>query len=143
MTERRHSQYSIEKRDQARALRRAFTDAEDKLWRWLRDREVVQTKWRRQHPLGPFILDFYCHERRLAVEVDGGQHYEPEGIAKDKRRTAYIEARGIRVLRFNNLDVLQNMDGVMFVVLQVLTKPSPNPLPEGEGFPPAARSTDC
>jgi very-short-patch-repair endonuclease len=127
------SRYGTSKRDQARALRRNATDAEDALWRWLRDRSVTKTKFRRQHPIGPYIVDFYYHEQRLAVEVDGGQHAEPDVAARDERRTAYIEAAGVRVLRFNNLDVLQNVDGVMAAILDALSGPSPNPLPEGEG----------
>ncbi|HLF78635.1 MAG TPA: endonuclease domain-containing protein [Dehalococcoidia bacterium] len=130
----RRPMYDTVKRDQARALRRSFTDAEDKLWRWLRDREVVKTKFRRQHPVGSFILDFYCHEHRLAIEVDGGQHYEPDGLKRDDRRTVYVEAAGIKVMRFNNLDVLQNMDGVMSVILEALSRPHPTLSHSGEGL---------
>jgi very-short-patch-repair endonuclease len=140
MTQRR-PMYGTVKRDQARVLRRNLTDAEDKLWRWLRDREVTKTKFRRQHPLGPFILDFYCHEHRLAIEVDGGQHNEAKGMKDDRRRTTYIEANGIKVMRFNNLDVLQNIDGVMSVILQALESPHPTLSRVGEGFTSSAVGT--
>jgi very-short-patch-repair endonuclease len=129
----RRAQYSRKSRDRAREQRRDPTDAEDGLWRFLRDRSVVHAKFRRQHPFGPFILDFYCHERRLAVEVDGGQHLEPAAGEYDRRRTDYLRGLGIRVLRFNNVEVLTETESVMQVILEALEKPSPNPLPEGEG----------
>jgi very-short-patch-repair endonuclease len=129
----RKAQYSLKSRDRARDLRRNLTDAEDALWRFLRDRTMVGTKFRRQHPVGTFILDFYCHEHRLAVEVDGGQHLEAAAAEYDRRRTAYLQSLGIRVLRFNNLEVLAETESVMQVILDAVATPSPNPLPEGEG----------
>ena len=90
----------------ARALRRGQTDAEGVLWQLLR-RRGMGVKFRRQHPSAPFVLDFYCHELRLAVEVDGGQHAAQTGRTSDARRTAILKARGIHVLRFANLEVLQ------------------------------------
>ena len=90
----------------ARALRRGHTDAEGVLWQLVR-RRGMGVKFRRQHPIAPFVLDFYCHELRLAVEVDGGQHAAQTGRASDARRTASLKARGIHVLRFSNLEVLR------------------------------------
>lgn len=95
----------------ARTLRRGQTGAEEVLWQLVR-RRGMGVKFRRQHPLAPFVLDFYCHELRLAVEVDGGQHAAQTGRASDARRTAALEARGIRVLRFSNLEVLQETTAV-------------------------------
>ncbi|HEX7599855.1 MAG TPA: endonuclease domain-containing protein, partial [Polyangia bacterium] len=86
-----------------RALRGRATDAERLLWRLLRMRQFLGLKFRRQHPLGRYIVDFYCAERRLAVELDGGQHFTVEGQAYDRRRTAYLAALGIRVVRFTSV----------------------------------------
>jgi very-short-patch-repair endonuclease len=119
-----------------RTLRHQITDAERALWRRLRDRQLGGAKFRRQHEFGPYVLDFYCQERCLVVEVDGGQHYEPEQAARDERRTVYLASQGLRVLRFSNLDVLRNLEGVLGVVWGAVvgeTGPHPNPLPEGEG----------
>jgi very-short-patch-repair endonuclease len=80
----------------ARKLRRNSTDAEARLWHILRDRGIG-AKFRRQFPFGPYILDFYCLERRLVIEVDGSQHYEADGLAKDAERTALLEKSGLRM----------------------------------------------
>jgi type I restriction enzyme M protein len=96
-----------------RALRGRATEAERLLWRLLRSRQFLDLKFRRQHPIGPYIVDFYCAHRRLAVELDGGQHFTLEGQAYDRRRTAYLARRGIRVLRFTNRELFENTDGVL------------------------------
>jgi very-short-patch-repair endonuclease len=79
-----------------RALRGRATDAERLLWRLLRTRQFAGLKFRRQHPVGPYIVDLYCADRRLAVELDGGQHFTVEGLSNDGRRIEYLAARGIR-----------------------------------------------
>ena len=100
----------------ARRLRRDETDAERAIWRLLRNRQFSNAKFRRQHPIGPCFVDFYCHERRLVIEIDGGQH-SPE---RDQKRTAYLEGRGLTVLRFWNNDVLKNVEGVWEVISSAL-----------------------
>ena len=95
----------------ARALRRGQTDAEGVLWQLVR-RRGMGVKFRRQHPIAPFVLDFYCHELCLAVEVDGGQHAAQTERARDARRSAALKARGIDVLRFSNLEVLRETSAV-------------------------------
>src|SRR5438067_10328009 len=80
-----------------RSLRREETDAERLLWRLLRDRQVAGVKFRRQHQFGPFILDCFSPEHRLAVEVDGGQHFSDDGVARDESRTAWLSRAGMRV----------------------------------------------
>jgi very-short-patch-repair endonuclease len=90
----------------ARTLRQESTDAEALMWQFLRDRQIAGCKFRRQHPLEPYVLDFYCHELKLAVEVDGGQHNEPAGRAHDARRESFLVKNGIRTLRFWNNQVL-------------------------------------
>ena len=104
----------------ARTLRTSATDAERSLWRLLRSRQVAGSKFRRQRPFGPYILDFYCIEKRLAVEADGGQHFTPEGREADARRTEYLEQRGVRVLRFTNREILTEEDGVLAAISQAL-----------------------
>ena len=89
-----------------RHLRQDATDAEIALWRLLRARELAGFKFRRQHSVGPYIVDFYCACRRLVVELDGGQHYTPEAQAYDERRTSFFTELGLRVIRFPNNVVL-------------------------------------
>ena len=114
--------------DHARALRRRSTDTERKLWRELRDRQIEACKFRRQHPIGPYIVDFVCIEKLLIVEADGGQHAEQ--INHDERRTAFLASQGYRVLRFWNNDVLNNMEGILETIrLALLESPSPYPSP--------------
>ena len=100
-----------------RALRGRATDAERLLWRLLRTRQFVGLKFRRQHPVGHYIVDFYCADRRLAVELDGGQHFTVEGQAYDRRRTAYLATRGVRVVRFTNSELFENTEGVLEMLL--------------------------
>ena len=99
-----------------RTLRRNATDAEALLWSRLRDRRLAGHKFRRQHPIGPYIADFACPDARLVIELDGGQH-SPE---TDAARTAYIEAQGYTVLRFWNNEALGNPGGVLETILQWL-----------------------
>ena len=104
----------------ARELRVNMTDAERRLWSALRDRRLQRFKFRRQHPLGPFIVDFACIEHRLIIEADGGQHADS---VEDVKRTAWLENRGWRVLRFWNNDILANTEGVQLAILEVLGDP--------------------
>jgi len=114
-------------------LRKNQTDAERKLWRRLRARELCGFKFRRQYPIAPYIVDFICVEKRLIVEIDGGQHATMTEI--DNTRTEFLNARGYRVLRFWNNEVLQQLDAVLAKILDSLTHPHPNPLPQaGEGI---------
>jgi len=94
-----------------------MTDAERRLWFLLRARQLNGHKFRRQHPVGSFVLDFACLEQKLAVEVDGGQHADSE---QDQRRTAWLEAQGWRVIRFWNNDVLSNPEGVAARLVEAL-----------------------
>ena len=98
------------------------TNAESALWRRLRDRRFAGCKFRRQHPIGPFIAGFACVELRLIIEVDGAQHVES---AYDERRTAWLEARGWRFVRFWNNDVRHNSGGVITVILAEIELPHP------------------
>ena len=95
-----------------RRLRKNATDAEQKLWSILRSRRMASLKFFRQYSVGPYILDFYCPERRLAIEVDGAQHADVYGQQHDAHRNRYLRELNIRVIRFWNNDVLQNIEGV-------------------------------
>ena len=95
-----------------RHLRRSATPAEQRLWRMLRRQQLGGRKFRRQHPVGPYVVDFYCAEERLAIELDGAVHDDPARRDADFRRQREIEATGIRVLRFENRAVLETPDVV-------------------------------
>lgn len=107
----------------SRQLRQSLTDAEKALWRRLRRRQLLDCKFRRQHPQRPYVLDFYCHEAALVVELDGDQHkVDARQVAWDKRRTAVLEARGLKVLRYSNRQVLLETDGVLADIRWVLVE---------------------
>jgi len=111
--------------ENARHLRRAATDAERRLWSALRDRRLEGYRYRRQYPIGRFIVDFACTQHRLIVEADGGQHADSE---PDRRRTANLEQEGWRVLRFWNNDVHSNLEAVLMMIVDALrADPSPRP----------------
>ncbi len=103
-------------------LRKKETFAEALLWRYLRNRQVENAKFRRQHNIGPFIADFYCSEDRLVIEVDGPPHYTPEKKIYDANRTAYINDQNIEVIRFSNGDVLGGLESVLEEIRHVLRR---------------------
>jgi very-short-patch-repair endonuclease len=118
----------------ARALRRDMTDAERKLWRVLRQRQVNGLKFRRQVPLGRYIADFVCYEVRLIVEIDGGQH--ENASPREAERTAFLQDEGYRVLRFWNNEVLANLAGVYDAIVGELSSANPTQtLPHRGGGP--------
>jgi very-short-patch-repair endonuclease len=95
----------------SRELRKNPTDAERKLWQHLRDKQLENFRFRRQRPIGNYIVDFICLEANLVVELDGGQHADQQQY--DLKRTAYLTAEGLKVLRYWNNDVMQNIEGVL------------------------------
>jgi very-short-patch-repair endonuclease len=109
-----HAPVPPDKRSFARSLRRAMTEAEAKLWHELRDRRLMNLKFRRQVPVPPYVADFLCADAMLIVEVDGGQH---GGSAADETRTAFLRSRGFRVLRFWNDEVLREMNSVCDTII--------------------------
>jgi len=120
-----------EMRDFAKNLRQLATDAEQRLWWQLRNRQLCSAKFRRQHPVPPYIVDFVCLEKKLVVEADGGQHIEQQTY--DEKRTAFLEAQGFRVLRFWNDEILTQTENVLDIIFRALNEtPHPNPLPKGE-----------
>ena len=102
---------------QARSLRRNSTDAEKRLWSRLRDRQVAGLKFRRQHPVENRIIDFFCVEIKLGIELDGGRHHSHFGQTGDLDREIELYEKGIRVLRFHNSAVFDNLDGVLNAII--------------------------
>jgi adenine-specific DNA-methyltransferase len=113
-------------------LRRQQTDVESKLWMRLRDRQLCGAKFRRQHPIGPCIVDFCCTDRGLVVELDGSQHAEQ--ATADQVRTRFLEANGYRVVRFWNHEVLEQMDAILEEIIRLLSDPHPSLSLKGRGF---------
>ena len=114
----------------ARKLRKSQTNAEERLWYFLRDRQLSKFKFRRQHPIGPYIADFCCLEKRLIVELDGGQHVKQQ--LQDQIRTQYLNHEGYQVIRFWDHDVLKKTNDVLKTIQVALENPLPSPLPERE-----------
>jgi very-short-patch-repair endonuclease len=96
-----------------------------KLWVKLRGLKAIGFHFRRQAPVGPYIVDFASHSARTVIEIDGGQHAMPEGIRSDKERDQFLQSRGFRVLRYWNSDVDHNLSGVMEDILNHLNTPTP------------------
>ena len=113
--------------DKARQLRKTQTDAERRLWQLLRNRSVAGCKFRRQHPVGPYICDFVCIDRQLVIEVDGGQHAIQ--IEKDEARTTYLESKGFTVMRFWNHEVLTETAAVLERIFNLISTDPPHPVP--------------
>jgi len=99
--------------ERARMLRKKMTKAEKTLWQHIRNRKLNRLKFRRQHPINIFIADFYCHEKKLVLEIDGGIHLNASQKQYDIGRTAELENFGIHVLRFSNEDILLNINSVL------------------------------
>jgi len=97
-----------------------MTEAEVKLWVHLQKKQIAGIQFFRQRPIGNYIVDFYAPDVKLVIEVDGGQHYENEGLEYDEIRDAYLKGHGLNVLRFSNLDVLQNINGVIERITEVI-----------------------
>jgi very-short-patch-repair endonuclease len=100
-----------------------MTDSEQALWGRLRGKQLKEIQFYRQRPIGNAIVDFYTPKAKLVVEIDGSQHFTPSNIKKDEIRSAELEKQGLRVLRFNNLQVLQEIDTVVETIFQALPEP--------------------
>ncbi len=99
-------------KNKRKELRKHLTPAEARLWDQLKNSQLG-FKFRRQHSVGYYILDFYCPSKMLAIELDGSPHDTEQGYAKDEKRTEYLQSKGIKVIRFENKDVMKNLEGVL------------------------------
>jgi len=113
----------------ARRLRKYSTDSEQRLWGYLRDKQMEGFKFRRQQPVGRYVADFVNLEKKIVVELDGGQHAIN---ARDKIRDEWFQAEGYKVLRFWDNQVFSNLEGVLEAIRNALLTPHPDPLPQGE-----------
>jgi very-short-patch-repair endonuclease len=112
-------------RSNARALRKNSTDAERTLWSELRDHRLNDAGFRRQVPIQNFVVDFTCHAAKLVIELGGGQHFSDQAEQADDARSAAIEARGFKVLRFSNHDVMTNRAGVLETIAAAVAERAP------------------
>jgi very-short-patch-repair endonuclease len=124
---------STKQRSRARSLRRDSTDAERTIWNAVGAHRIGGTSFRRQTPIGPYIVDFVCHDANLVIEIDGGQHFEPKHIKREARRDAFLSAKGYQVLRFNNHDVMTNRQGVLETIAAAVAHALSPPLPRKRG----------
>jgi very-short-patch-repair endonuclease len=104
--------------ERAKALRCNMTEAEKALWEKLRRRQIKGLKFHRQHPISKFIVDFYCHERSLVIEIDGEVHNNTEAVERDKGREYELQKLGLKVIRFNNQEVIGNIELVVKLIFQ-------------------------
>lgn len=104
----------------ARELRNKETETEQIIWSWLRAKQQDGFKFRRQELIGNYIVDFVCYNKRLIIEIDGGQHNEANNLEKDELRTKWLESQRFHVVRFWNNEVAENLDGVMVKILEAL-----------------------
>jgi very-short-patch-repair endonuclease len=130
---------STKQRERARSLRADSTNAERRIWAALRAHRMCGASFRRQTPIGPYIVDFVCHDLGLIIEIDGGQHFETEHMRRDARRDAFLSSKGYRVLRFNNHDVMTNRQGVLEAIAAVVADTPSPPLPRKRGREQTAR----
>ena len=110
--------YSETAKPLARELRKNQTDAEKLLWSRLRGKQILGVTFNRQKPIGRYIVDFYSFAAQLVIELDGSQHYEDDAVEYDLERTKVLESLGLKVLRFDNSQVFENLDGVVSVALK-------------------------
>ena len=118
-------------KEPARALRKGMTDAEQSLWAKVRRKQIHGLQFYRQKPLLSFVVDFYCPKAKLVIELDGSQHFEPDHQVKDQDRDVQLAELGLRVLRFDNRQVLKEMNAVMAVIwreVEAAVKIPPSPL---------------
>ena len=115
--------------DIKRRLRSNMTGPETRLWSALRARQLQGMKFRRQHGIGPYIVDFYCPERSLVIEVDGDSHADADQIVRDQLRDTYFQSLGLRVIRYFNDDIVKNLAGVLEDLGEKLTSGSTSPHP--------------
>jgi adenine-specific DNA-methyltransferase len=113
----------------ARNLRKRESWGEGLIWSWLRDQRFSNYKFRRQHPMGPYFLDFFCNEAKLNIEVDGFQHGMPDHLRIDAERDSFLESKGIKVLRFWSSQLKKDKEMIRNAIWRTLQERTPHPLP--------------
>ena len=123
MSEKIHNVKNL--KENRKKLRNNLTPAEAKLWSLLKNGQLENRKFRRQHSVGPYVLDFYCPSEKLCIELDGIVHFTEEGYEYDTARTEYLKTLNIRVMRFENKDVFENAEGVLEEIRRNFTSNRP------------------
>ncbi len=127
MTEQIHNIKNL--KENRKKLRNGLTPAEAKLWSLLKSSQLENRKFRRQHSVGPYVLDFYCPSEKLCIELDGAAHFTDGGYEYDMARTEYFEALHIRVMRFENKDIFENTEGVLEEIRKHFSSEQTTPAP--------------
>ena len=125
MTERIHNRNILKER--RKELRNSLTPAEAKLWSQLKDSKLENRKFRRQHSVGPYVLDFYCPSEKLCIEMDGAGHFTDGGYEYDAERTEYLRSLNIKVIRFENKDIFDNTEGILEEIKKFFIQTTPPP----------------
>lgn len=120
-------------RDNRKKLRNSLTPAEAKLWTLIKNSQLENKKFRRQHSVGSYVLDFYCPSEKLCIELDGEGHYNEGSFEYDSARTEYLDSLNIKVIRFENKDVFENAEGVLEEIKRNFKQTTPNPSLTKEG----------
>jgi very-short-patch-repair endonuclease len=131
--------YDARLKGTARSLRSNPTDSEQRLWSRLRRKQILGVQFYRQRPIGRYVVDFYAPAVRVVVEVDGGQHFEPEHAERDRQRSGYLQTQGLEVLRFTDHEVLLELDAVVeaiFAAVETRRNPPQSPFFKGGSSPP-------
>ena len=110
--------------ERRRNLRKNLTPEESVMWKALKSKQIEGFKWRKQHPIDNYILDFYCPKAKLCIELDGKEHYTFQGAKEDEIRSIHLERKGIRIIRFENRLIWENLEEVINVIKQELISPS-------------------
>jgi very-short-patch-repair endonuclease len=122
--------YQIHNRSELKNLRKQnrsnLTPAEAELWKHLRNSQLEGRKFRRQHSIGNYILDFYCPKEKLGIELDGRNHFSDNGFEADEKRTEYLNSLNITILRFENKEVFDQLEAVLEEIRQSFTTPNPS-----------------
>lgn len=115
--------YDPSLKEKARELRNNLTPAEKRFWNTLRSMPFYKDNtFNRQKPFGKYIVDFYCHEQQLVIEIDGDTHYEDQTLVYDQKRTEFLESQGLRVIRFTNQEIMESIEGVMEILGKMIKK---------------------
>jgi very-short-patch-repair endonuclease len=124
--------------DKRKILRNNMTEEEVILWSFIKEKKLSDIRFRRQYSVGPYIVDFYSIEYKLAIELDGGQHFEDDNVEYDKQRTKYLESLHIKVIRFTNFEIRKNLNGVLELISHTVQEMK-NTTPSLRDTPPKFR----